>query len=136
MPNAAQIASILQGVATLEDLATAKGSFWAKLRQTFKKFPAAREAVALFHFISDPDVNFGLKGAAILALVYFISPVDLVPDAIPLAGLVDDGMVLMAAVTSLAAVLAPYRKRAEESLADGPAPEPEVVIPVEVQTRN
>jgi len=136
MPNAATIAKIIQGAATLEDFAKAKTGFWAKLRDTFKKFPAAREAVALYHFVTDPDVSFGLKSTAILALVYFISPIDIVPDAIPLAGLIDDGMVLMAAVTSLSAALAPYRARAEESLRDPPAPEPEEVIPVEVQTRN
>lgn len=136
MPNPATIAKIIQGVASLEDFAKAKGGFWSKLKETLKKFPAAREAVALFHFVSDPDVSFGLKSAAILALVYFISPVDIVPDAIPLAGLIDDGMVLMAAVTSLAATIGPYRERAEETLRGGPLPEKEVVIPVEVQTRN
>ncbi|MBX3474114.1 MAG: DUF1232 domain-containing protein [Planctomycetes bacterium] len=136
MPDAATIARIINGVATLEDFAKAKGDFWAKLRGVARRFPLAREAVALFHFIADPDVSFGLKSTAILALIYFISPIDLVPDAIPLAGLVDDGMVLMAAVTSLAAVLVPYRAKADVTLQDPPAPEAEVVIPVEVRTCN
>lgn len=136
MPNPATIAKIIQGVATLEDFAKARGGFWTKLKETLKKFPAAREAVALFHFVSDPDVSFGLKSTAILALVYFISPIDIVPDAIPLAGLIDDGMVLMAAVTSLATALAPYREKAEETLRGGKIEEAEVVIPVEVQTRS
>lgn len=146
MPKAETIQRILEGTATLDDLSRAKAGFWEKLRAVSLKFPAVREAVALFYFVCDPKISFGLKSTAIIALVYFISPFDIVPDAIPLAGLIDDGMVLMAAITALSGVMAPYREKADQKIrGDKPAgtdgapatdvADAEVVIPITVQTR-
>jgi len=44
------------------------------------------------------------------ALIYFISPVDLVPDWIPLAGLIDDAAILAAVFKLSEADLKNYRK--------------------------
>ena len=42
------------------------------------------------------DVPFRMVSAITAALIYLISPLDVVPDCIPLAGLVDDALVLAA----------------------------------------
>jgi uncharacterized membrane protein YkvA (DUF1232 family) len=126
-------AQVIDGDATLEDLKRAKDEFWSKMKSFLGKVPFARDAVALFYLIKDPSVSFGLRSSAVLALLYFIAPVDFVPDAIPLAGLVDDGLVIAAAMTVLSDVLSPFRGKADEWLARGAKPEPEVVKSIEVE---
>lgn len=49
-----------------------------------------RDIVALLYAMRDPAAPWTAKLVAILALVYAISPVDLIPDVIPFVGLLDD----------------------------------------------
>lgn len=48
----------------------------------------------LFHLgvrlVFDPQVPASNKGALLAAIIYVVSPVDLIPDAIPVAGWIDD----------------------------------------------
>ena len=46
---------------------------------------------------------------AIGALIYFLSPVDLIPDVIPVAGYVDDAAVIALVVASLSTDLSKFR---------------------------
>ncbi|ORT99219.1 protein of unknown function DUF1232 [Anaerovibrio sp. JC8] len=45
--------------------------------------------------------------AILAALIYFISPIDIVPDAIPAAGLVDDAIIVPAILAGLRQLLPP-----------------------------
>lgn len=60
------------------------------------------------------DPNFQLdkqtKTVLIIALLYIISPIDLIPDAIPFLGMVDDVLVAGYALRQAAAELERYRK--------------------------
>ena len=56
----------------------------------------------LWDVVRDPDVAPAAKGLAIAALIYLISPLDMIPDPIPVAGLTDDVSVILATVTKLA----------------------------------
>ena len=55
-------------------------------------------AVALFMVVKDPRVKLAYKSIAIGALVYFISPVDAIPDIIPVTGFLDDAGVITSAI--------------------------------------
>ena len=123
---------VLERQATPDELNKAAGGFWGKLRGVLTRVPFARDAVALYYFLIDPKADLGLRGKAALAILYFISPLDLIPDAIPLAGFVDDAMVIAAAVSMLARALGPYKQRAEGWVKRGSRPEPEVVKEAEV----
>ncbi len=46
----------------------------------------------------DPRVSFPLKAALLGVLAYVASPIDLIPDFIPVLGLVDDLLILIAAI--------------------------------------
>lgn len=46
--------------------------------------------------------------AIIGAIIYVVSPIDAVPDIIPIAGWVDDAGVVAAAIASLGTVIASY----------------------------
>lgn len=105
-----------------EDLAKAKSEFWNKMRLFAGKVPFAKDAVSLYYFITDPAVSLALKGAGIFALLYFISPVDVVPDTIPLAGLLDDAGVIAGVMSLLGSQLKPYKERAAQWLKRGSIP--------------
>ena len=63
------------------------------------------KVMALWDFIADPRKGWATKALAIAALVYLIMPLDVVPDFIPVLGLLDDVGVILAAVAALDAEL-------------------------------
>ena len=63
---------------------------------------------ALLQMIRDPEIAWASKALAIGALLYLISPLDAIPDVIPLAGLTDDVALIIAVVSTLAYQLGNY----------------------------
>jgi uncharacterized membrane protein YkvA (DUF1232 family) len=68
----------------------------------------------LFNAMIDPRTPFQAKAIAIAALVYFISPIDLIPDFIPGVGFADDAAAIAAAVAAIAAILIQHGIHLEE----------------------
>lgn len=68
----------------------------------------------LFSAMIDPRTPFEVKATAIAALVYFISPIDLIPDVIPVIGFADDAAALAAAVASISIILLKHGIHLEE----------------------
>lgn len=60
------------------------------------------QVLSLWNVLSDPKVDMSVKAVAVGALIYLISPLDVVPDFIPMAGLADDVGVIMYAISQLA----------------------------------
>lgn len=60
------------------------GALWWK----FKK-----EIMMVFAMLRNPTAPAIAKLVALLAAVYIVSPVDLVPDVIPILGWIDDGVI-------------------------------------------
>jgi uncharacterized membrane protein YkvA (DUF1232 family) len=57
------------------------------------------DCLVLFQrLLSDPRVAWWRKGVLLLAILYLASPIDLVPDFIPIAGQVDDVIVMALAL--------------------------------------
>ena len=63
----------------------------------------------LYRFMMDPKAPTAAKGVAIGALLYFVLPIDVIPDFIPVIGYADDAAVIAAAVAYLSKELAAYR---------------------------
>ncbi|HRJ78868.1 DUF1232 domain-containing protein [bacterium] len=116
-------AASVEREATVEDLNQAKSRFWSKMKAFAGKVPFGKDAVALYYFITDPAVSFVAKGAAIAALLYFISPADVVPDTIPIAGLLDDAGVIAGVISMLGSQLKPFKDRAAQWVKSGQTPE-------------
>ena len=97
-----------------------------KVRQNFKEYlkkafgsiPFAEEAVALFLLFLDPEYPTIKKGVAVFALLYFIAPVDLVPDTLPVVGFLDDAGIIAAAVNMYHEDIPVYREKAKKWLKD------------------
>jgi uncharacterized membrane protein YkvA (DUF1232 family) len=65
-----------------------------------------------YKMLRDPNFQISkeTKTILIIALLYIISPIDLIPDAIPLLGLVDDVLVAGYALRQASAELERYRQ--------------------------
>ena len=97
-----------------------------KVRQNFKEYlkkafgsiPFAEEAVALYLLFIDPEYPTIKKGVAVFALLYFIAPVDLVPDILPVVGFLDDAGIIAAAVSMYHEDIPDYKEKAKKWLED------------------
>ena len=89
---------------------------WGKFKQIkgFKKLIEA--ALVLYALVLDGDTPLWVKTLAISALIYLITPVDAVPDFIPVSGLADDLSVLVAALASLQAQVKPHHRKQAQNL--------------------
>jgi uncharacterized membrane protein YkvA (DUF1232 family) len=133
--NVRDYAKIFGQDVTPEDVDRAKAAFWKKMQLVLGRVPFGRQAVGLYYMIRDPEVSLGLKATAVLALLYFISPVDAIPDVIPFTGYLDDAAVITSALAMLGPVMKPFLLLADKWIDRGRplADEPEVVIDVDVK---
>ena len=95
--------------------------FWKKVESTAKKvgLKAIYAALVLYYALGDPKISAKDKTIIWGALGYFILPLDLLPDFIPVAGYTDDVAALLLAVYKVAKCITPQTKlRAEKKLHD------------------
>ncbi len=66
------------------------------LVQRFQKAAKAlkREVLTLYYACADPRTSWVMKLLPLLAIAYALSPIDLIPDFIPVLGLLDDLIIL------------------------------------------
>lgn len=65
------------------------------------------DALLLFFAWKNGATPKELKGMILLTLLYLVSPLDLIPDFIPFAGLLDDMILVPAAIAFLSRLLPP-----------------------------
>lgn len=82
--------------------------FSEKVQKTKKRISFAEDVVALYRYMKDDSVNWYRKLIVVAALVYFISPIDTIPDFAPLVGYLDDLGVIMAALKYIGTEIKPY----------------------------
>lgn len=76
------------------------------------------KAIQMYLVLQSDDVPLWAKLKVMGALGYFISPVDLVPDVVPVVGLLDDAGVLALAFGMVAMHITPEIKQKAEGLLD------------------
>ncbi|MEX0776101.1 MAG: YkvA family protein [Phycisphaeraceae bacterium] len=78
-------------------------TFWDKLKRyaLVAGKPVVEMALQLFYALQAPKTPKWAKTVIIVALAYFILPVDAVPDVIPVAGYTDDLGALAAAIATV-----------------------------------
>jgi len=83
-------------------------NFLQKVGSISTALPFIRDAIAMYKLLKDPYADWTYKTIVIGALAYFILPVDMIPDTIPVAGYLDDASVVATARALLDCVLDPY----------------------------
>ena len=78
-----------------------KTKFFEKIKNNMSNITFFREAVIMYYCAIDPSTNKFAKATILAALVYFINPMDLVPDFIPVAGFLDDAAMITGAIASM-----------------------------------
>lgn len=75
-------------------------SFWDKIAGVLKSagLTLIYKALQLFYIMQRPECPMHIKAAIVATLGYFISPVDVIPDVIPVVGFSDDLMAIGAAL--------------------------------------
>jgi uncharacterized membrane protein YkvA (DUF1232 family) len=78
-----------------------ESKFWHKLQQFGRSagIKVTYSALLLYYLIKDEHVPVTTKAVLIGALGYFIFPIDIIPDVIPILGFADDLAVLLYAIT-------------------------------------
>ena len=100
-----------------EDEAKVRRKFWPTLRKAARQIPFSRDLVAAYYCSIDPKVPFRVRATLIGALVYFVTPLDAIPDFILGVGFGDDVTVLLGAITLMASHITDrHRQQAEEAL--------------------
>lgn len=94
-------------------------SFWDKVK-TYAQAAGKgvlEPALKMYYSATDSDTPLWAKTTIYGALGYFISPIDAIPDLVPLLGYTDDFGVLVAAAAAVAAYIKPeHSQRAQETL--------------------
>lgn len=98
-----------------------ESGFWTKLKKFAKKagLKVVYLALVLYYVAKSEATPLGAKGVIYGALGYFILPIDLIPDGIPVVGFSDDLAALSLAIVAVAANITPAIKaQAKAKLAD------------------
>ncbi len=83
-------------------------NLWEKVERVGKKISFAKDILALFRYMIDHNVSWYRKSIVVGALIYFISPIDAIPDIAPLFGYLDDLGVITAVLKYMGSELIPY----------------------------
>jgi uncharacterized membrane protein YkvA (DUF1232 family) len=83
-------------------------NLWSKVERLGKKISFAKDLMALYNYMKDPFVSWHRKAIVVMGLVYFISPIDAIPDIAPFIGYLDDLGVIAAVIKFLGSELIPY----------------------------
>ncbi|MFC3106999.1 YkvA family protein [Undibacterium arcticum] len=77
----------------------------SRLRRILKV--VGRDLLLLWYCCRDPATPWFVKFGAVLLALYAISPIDLVPDTIPLLGWIDDVVILSFGIPALLKLVPP-----------------------------
>ena len=91
-----------------EEIKFVDDNLWTKLERNGKKISFAKDVLALYRYMKDPFVKWYKKSIVVAALIYFIVPIDTVPDFAPLLGYLDDLGVIAALLKFLGSELKRY----------------------------
>jgi uncharacterized membrane protein YkvA (DUF1232 family) len=85
---------------------------WRKLRRVAAHVPFAEDALAAYYCSLDRATPLRVRASILGALVYFVTPADVLPDVLPALGFTDDAAVLAATLQLIAAYVMPEHREA------------------------
>ena len=79
--------------------------FWAKLKRVAQRIPFTEDLLAAYFCTLDPATPNRVRLVLLGAIAYFVMPLDIVPDLLPVIGFADDAALLMAAIAQVAGAI-------------------------------
>lgn len=83
-------------------------NLWTKVERLGRKLSFANDIKALYNYFTDSSIPWYRKSIVIGALIYFITPIDSIPDIAPLIGYLDDLGVITAVIKYMGSELIPF----------------------------
>lgn len=84
---------------------------FTRLFHKVKHIPIADKIILMFLYFKDSETPKLKKLIIAAGLFYFVTPIDIIPDAIPIVGLLDDIGVLSMVASYMITELEDYRKK-------------------------
>ena len=98
-----------------------RARFWPTVKRALRSLPFIDEVVAAYYAMLDPATPTRARLILIGALLYFVTPLDFVPDLVLGLGFLDDASVLLAALAAVrGSIKDEHREAARRALADPP----------------
>lgn len=99
-------------------------SFWQKIKRTIHQLGGKylEDVLVLYYTLQSPQTPFYVKAIIIGALGYFISPIDVIPDVLPVIGYTDDAVVIAATLKTVSRAIVKhckieeFRKKAQQKI--------------------
>jgi uncharacterized membrane protein YkvA (DUF1232 family) len=99
-----------------------RARFWPTVKRALRTIPFIDEVVAAYYAMLDPTTPTRARLILIAALLYFVTPLDFVPDIVLGLGFLDDASVLLAALAAVrGSIKEEHREAARRALADPPS---------------
>jgi uncharacterized membrane protein YkvA (DUF1232 family) len=80
------------------DEANVLANFWRAFRRFAAQIPFAEDLLTAYYCALDRGTPTYVRVALFAALAYFVDPIDVVPDVLPIIGLSDDAAVLAGSI--------------------------------------
>jgi uncharacterized membrane protein YkvA (DUF1232 family) len=104
--------------ASRRDEERVRRGFWPKVQRVAARLPFAQDLLAAYYCAFDGNTPLQVKAALLGALAYFVLPVDVMPDVLPLLGFTDDALVLVSALRMVSGhITDEHREAARQALA-------------------
>lgn len=86
-------------------------SDFSKLISQIMNFPIAGTVILMFRYFNDEEIPKNKKVLIATGLLYFVTPIDFIPDSIPILGLLDDIGILSMVASYMMEELSDYRRK-------------------------
>jgi uncharacterized membrane protein YkvA (DUF1232 family) len=97
--------------------AAVRRDFWGKFRKFAAQIPFAEDLLTAYYCALDRQTPNHVRLALLGALAYFISPIDVLPDVLPIVGLTDDAAIVAGAIKLVWDNIRPaHREAAQQAL--------------------
>lgn len=99
------------------DEAAVRRGFWRKLARLAGSIPFAEDLLTAYYCAFDRNTPHHVRAALLGALAYFVLPLDMVPDVLPVLGLADDAAAIATALRLVFTHIRPeHRAAARDAL--------------------
>jgi len=100
------------------DEQTVRAGFWPKVTRVAARLPFAEDLLAAYYCAFDRRTPNHVRVILLGALAYFVMPIDVVPDMLPILGFADDAALLAGALKAVTDAIRPeHREAARRALA-------------------